>query len=187
MSRTYWDVINLLPIDIKVYVSKNQSPLKLLKILVSKATHSLKSSELVEGDVLHVMYRGVKICDPHVVKYLHKRIFIGSSTHSSGAGRLQYQTPLGNDLAAITIHNKLYIPIEIWYNDNRVAVLTANDNVGYLGGGGSSLLFDNARQGVNIGDKITFKMRTGKEIYSVYITDVQLLEMYFGVTTSEKR
>ena len=112
-----------------------------------------------------------------------KTIRLGAITYSSGAGNGEVQAS-NWDMRGIWINNKMRFPLDIFHNGILKAQVSAYNGIEYMGGGASTIYFDNNREGVNYGDVFEFRYSLpGREekIFSTTIDDEQCMHMYVGV------
>ena len=90
-------------------------------------------------------------------------------------------------MRGVWIHNRLAVQLDIQYHCILVAQVSGYNGIEYMGGGASSVYFDNSREGLNFNDEIEFQYSlpgiAGAKIFSVKIDDEQCMSMYVGVVS----
>jgi|GEM_PF-4033782 len=189
-----WTIVNNLPTDLVMYVLRRFSnQVTRLGMIKSHGTVKFPAHYLKNNDKLAVFYENgstkVLMMDKMVLKEWFKNITLGAVEYRSTDGHLQYQAS-NYDLAGVTIHNKLKVPINIYHNGNLVAQLYADDGMSYLGGSSSILYYSNSRQGLKFGDQLSFEYATddiksdSKFLFTVTIDDNQCQSIHVGVVSN---
>lgn len=182
-----WVLKNKLPTQLVLYVEKYLSgdPIFFTELKPSQ-TIKFPPNTFADRDQLYTYVRVngrlIPFLQPYMFREIRKTIYLGGVEYSSNGGNNQVKA-LNWDIRGIWIHNKLPFPLNVYYKGNLVAQINGNIGNTYLGGGGSTLYFDNSREGIDFGDQIEFGYTipgsTEKKIIAT-IDDEQCLEMYIG-------
>ncbi len=186
-----WVLENMTPTTLHLFSTKYGSGRCNLDPLIDlKAFETLRvpPDRIKEGDTIYAYIKKGNSMIPFMEKYVcrefRKHIRLGAITYSSGDGR--NATVASNwDMRGVWIHNKLAVPLNIYYKGNLAAQVFGDMNSDYMGGGGSSIYFDNDREGLNFMDEITFSYaidgRNQVRYTTAVLNDVQCTSMYVGV------
>lgn len=199
-----WTLSNLLPNKVWLYIETAQygGYLQFLDTLKSHETKSYPCEQINEGDKLFVFdqkngnrcriseeeVRRSMVLQPSSFRDFQKYIAIGGTVYNEFDGARNVTSSL-SDIAGFYIHNKMKYPLNIHFRGRIAAQIGSYDGKGYHGGSSSQIYFDNARQGVNLGDKIGFSYSFNEDIsknpflYEVEINDTHLHNMNVGVFT----
>lgn len=185
-----WRLVNILPTNLEIWKQKNwDDKTTFVEKILGRETLIFPSHSFEEGDHLYVYFRTssntlIPFLEPYIVKGFLRDIKIGASVYRSTSGHLQVQAS-NWDMRGITLHNKIKVPLDVFYKGNLVAQLSANDGMSILGGSSSSLYFDNGREGLNFMDEISFSYSLpglyDKEIFSIVLDDIHAQDVHLGV------
>ena len=187
-----WTIQNLLPSRFNLYYQPQFSTkTEFLGKIESQEKKTFPPSKFTDGGKLIVMYPWIRqnglqeetlAMPPHVFQSQWKNIKIGDVVYRSWDGGRQYFTSYA-DFSGIMLHNELMFPLNVYYKGNLVGQLGARDGMTYLGGSGASLYFDNDRDGLNIGDKLTFGYSmpgNSSLMFTVTLNDNHAYHVYVG-------
>jgi len=180
-----WVIVNMLSINVEIMLSRmNEKPEYLLSL---KPNEKKELNILQDEDQLIVCYRTknnnlVPFLLPYVVRSFWKKIVVGAVEYSSDGGKAEVQASFW-DMRGVWIHNMTFAPLNIYYKNNLVAQVYAYNGTGYMGGGASMVYFDNDREGLNLGDELSFSfsvngMETKRMV--VILDDTECLSIYVG-------
>ncbi len=184
-----WILENMTPT--KLYLYTQQYGGGTTKILTELESFEKRYINTInEGDNLYVfvMKEGklTPFMDSYICREFRKHIRIGAITYSSDGGRNEVRAS-NWDMRGVWIHNKLAVPLNIHYKGRLAAQIYGNTGIDYMGGGGSSIYFDNDREGLDFMDEITFSYAIDGKNDTKYTTailnDVQCVSMFVGVVS----
>ena len=190
-SQSPWRIINMLPNTLVLWTEQYQSgDPKFFTEIKSRETLVYSPDQFSDRDQLYVYYRYqgklVPFMEPYMFRNIWKTIRVGAVTYSSEGGHGQVQAS-NWDLRGVWLNNCLPIPLDVYYRGRLAAQIGGYNGLSYMGGGASSLYFDNDREGLNFMDQITFKYSlpgdAGKYLFDVVIDDEQCLSMNIGVVS----
>lgn len=186
-----WKFQNMLPSVMHIWIAEylSDNPREFLQ-LQPYETKYLPPNAISNLSKIYVFYKHkgklIPFMQEYTVRNFFKDIKIGGVTYTSdgGAGYLQSTY---SDMRGIWLKNRLPIPLDVYYKGNLVAQLGGYNGTEYLGGGASTLWFDNSWRGVNFLDTFEFAYslpgEEGKKMFSVTIDDEQCMSMFIGVVT----
>jgi len=144
-------------------------------------------TSLSEGDTLFVSTKSssgnIPLMETYTVREFWKHIRIGAITYGSLSGRNEVMAS-NWDMRGVMIRNRLTVPLNVHYKGRLVAQMYGYSGIEYMGGGGSSLYFDNDREGLNMFDEIYFSYTIDGKTYpytKAVLNDVQTREIFVGV------
>lgn len=204
MSSEGLKFVNLLPMRVKIYAYRIDK----LDIIGSIEGHggTLEAKKTKSGmilglkDEIHVTYSpgGEKgpeyeILEPIGLVDDAKTIRLGDVVYEEKTNTLVQRSH--SDISGIRVHNKVGIPVRIYYKGLRLALVHRNDGTGFQSGSSGTVYLNNDNQGFNIGDKLdlrfVFSAKTstpGREDgtmeipwCTVDIADNYMSDMYIGV------
>lgn len=185
-----WVINNLTPSKLTLIIARNNITFNLCQ-LTPFENKNFDSQNIKEGDILHTYFLNNNVLVPFIPQYtcreFRKKINIGAVTYATGPGRYEIQATHA-DMRGMWIHNRLTVPINIYFKGQLSAQLYGYNGTEYMGGGASTLYFDNNREGLNFMDKIYFSYKTleKEEQYgSVTLNDVQASDIYVGVISDD--
>ena len=189
-----WTIINILPIKLHLYreVAWTEEIID-LGIIQGRSKILFSPAQFNDGDKLLVVYEQsntstssnkeiIPFFEPYTLRPFYKDIYLGAVEYRSSDGHLQVQAS-NWDLRGVNLHNKLLVPIDVYYKGNLVVQMYGNDGMTYLGGSAATVYFDNNREGLNFGDALTFKLslpNDNTELFTVTIDDIHCQEIYIG-------
>ena len=181
-----WRLINKLSLTIEVLVEKlgTKYPQHLIK-LASGEEKEIPVDILSEGDILYacVNIQGRHpLLLPYTIRNVWKMITFGAITYSSDGGHNEVQAS-NWDLRGIWIHNKMFAPLNIYYKGRLAAQIGSYNGTTYLGGGASTIYFDNDREGFKFGDEISFSLSVPgmeQKRMKVILNDIECLSIFVG-------
>jgi len=192
-----WKLVNLLPTNLVIWKEGQFSDkAKYFTDLKPNETKTFSPGELKDKDVLYTYYRyknekeGIKLIpflQPYIVRGMFKDIKFGAVTYSSDDGGHQTVQASNWDLRGVWIHNKLPIPLDVYYKGRLAAQIGGYNGLGYMGGGSSTIYFSNDREGLDFMDEINFKYslpgKEGKNLFKVVLDDENCVSMFVGVVS----
>jgi hypothetical protein len=190
-SQDKWILTNILPTKLELWTRKEfDSKTLFLTLINPRETLTFSPNKITNNEELYVYYRYegklILFTESFTMRTLWKNIKIGAVTHSSTSGHGEVQVS-NADISGIWIHNRMTFPIDIYYKNNLVAQIFGYTGLEYMGGGASSIYFDNDREGLNIMDQISFRYSLpgsqGKYLFTVTIDDQHCNEMFVGVVS----
>ena len=194
-------ITNILPTMLHMYTQKNSSePVNFLSEIKPRETKKFHPMQFTDGEKLYVFYHGannskIPFLESYTFRPWWKNIKLGAVTYTSTSGHGEVQASWW-DMRGVWIHNKLPIPLDIYYKGRLAAQVFGYNGTDYMGGGASSIYFDNDREGLNFMDEIEFRYSlSGKEtnkssygknnyLFKVIIDDYQCNEMFVGVISA---
>lgn len=189
-----WTISNLLPFDIDLYCSPKYNPSsKFISNIKAQSTLNFNYDAFNEGDELLTMVGDYMLMDPEILHSSQKNIKVGGAVYRSTDGGREYSNDY-TDISSVQIHNHFPFPIELIFKGAIVAQIGGSDGLTYKGGSNSVLNFNNSWQGLNIGDKLTFKICSnyssglqigGKYLYTALINDNHVGEIHVGMISSD--
>lgn len=180
-----WEIRNGLPFEIYIYnIGSCSGPTFITKI-DPKQSELFGHGHFSEGDKIIACYRSEflrPLTVPYKISENYKKITIGASSYFSGSGHSEVQAS-NWDIRGVWLNNFLSIPLDIFYKGNLVARVFGYDGNTYLGGGSSSIYFDNDREGLNVGDTVDIyhSEYKGQKLFSLLINDEQFLNVDIGI------
>lgn len=186
-----WILQNMLPSTFELYLVPQFRQIKIpLGSIEPRKQRIFPPHEFKDGDILIVTYKWdtetfneeTHIMPNHVFNSAWKHIRLGDVNYDSSRGR-QAIFP-DADISGIMLNNCLHFPLDVFFKGTLVAQLESYDGMTHMGGSGSSLYYDNHRQGFNLGDQITFaySMVTDRsEMYTITLTDNHVYNVNIGV------
>ena len=190
-SQSLWTIKNMLPNDLVLWVEKYLSEYpKYFTTIKAQETLKFPSNTFSNRDQLYTYIRvGGRLypfLQPYMFRDIWRTIRLGAVTYDSEDGHGIVQAS-NWDMRGVWIHNRLPFPLDIYYRGLLVAQVSGYNGIGYMGGGASSVYFDNSREGLDFNDEIEFRYSLpgveGKKIFSVKIDDEQCMSMYVGVVS----
>lgn len=187
-----WKFINMLPYRVKVYM-KRPVIVELIGIIephrnlvVSKTT---KGTPLQENDSIHVLR---PVMDKGVMKEYEilRPVFLFTDSREVKIGDIMSEDRVSNtnavdiwhDIIGIRIHNRISMPIDVYYKSNRIAGIASDDGTDYMAGAPNSVYLNNERLGFEIGDELSFVFRhDGKKYATAKIIDNFTSDIILGV------
>lgn len=196
-ANAKWKLINMLPTKLELWTKKEFSDkVNFLSKIKPHQTLHFHPSKISGGEELFVYYRHkdkngkenlIPFMEPFTMRNWSKDIRIGAVVYSSTDGHGIVQAS-NWDMRGIWIRNKMPIPLDIYYKGNLMAQVFGYNGTNYIGGGASTIYFDNDRRGINFMDEIVFKYslpgKEGKFLFSVVVDDEQCNEMLVGVVSA---
>ena len=176
----------MLSVDVDVLMERVNQNSRFLTTLKSGEQKGFSYDTLHDGDQIMVCYRTkdglVPFLLPYKVRNFWKKITIGAVEYSSDGGQAEVQASFW-DMRGIWIHNMTFSPMNIYYKNRLSAQIFAYNGTGYMGGGASTIYFDNDREGLKLGDELSFSfsvngMETKKMV--VILDDIECLSIYVG-------
>jgi hypothetical protein len=195
-----WKFKNNLPMDVYVFIQKINTDYVVFGAKVdARKEVSFRHTALNPGDIVHTYwyykdgvppakpssdYDGLlRIMPQYTLTGFAKTITLGGAEYTTLMGNGEFKSS-SKDISGITIYNRMFIPIQMYYNGEMVGMMKMNDGMSVLGGTQSGFLFRGSMwNGINLGDKFTFKY-VDKELFTVTISDRNCLEMFVGVVTA---
>lgn len=127
----------------------------------------------------------IPLMERYVVREFRKHIRIGAVTYGSLGGRNEVVAS-NWDMRGVMIHNRLTVPLNVHYKGRLVAQMFGYSGTDYMGGSGSSLYFDNDREGLRMFDELLFSYTIDGKTYpytKAVLNDVQAREIFVGVVS----
>jgi hypothetical protein len=194
MVNTLWTIQNLLPIPLVLYKkSMAKGQMQRISVIDPRGTLKYPHNFFTDGDVLFTFYSDsmshtlTPVLQPYLMRNTLRNIRLGTVEYSSTDGHLQTQAS-NWDMRGVWLHNKIGIPIDIFYKGNLVAQLHAYDGQNYLGGSRSSIYFDNDREGLDFMDSIEFRLSTPRfdfaKMFSINLTDIECQVIFIGTVSA---
>jgi len=184
-----WKIINMLPTNLELWSEKKWTgtaePLTKIK---ARETLVFEPNKFSDGDQLYTYFRTpqgklIPFLEPCSLRCIWKNVKLGAVVYRSTGGHLGEQAS-NWDMRGITLHNKMRIPLNVFYKGRLAAQISAYDGMSYMGGSASTVYFDNDRQGLNMWDKLTFSYSVpglmNKELFTVTLDDVQMQDVHIG-------
>lgn len=201
-----WTLQNFLPSRIYLFIETRQFPgrLQYLDVLNPRETKLYECNQLNDGDTLFVFdcnkiqdgclisaidTRRHLLLQPFTIRDFQKYIRIGTVVYGEFDGGRNYQYSF-SDMSGVYIHNMMNYPVNIYYRGALAAQVGAWDGKGYHSGSASQVFFDNAREGLRLGDKLGFgyslceSQGDGPLMFETMITDNHAHNIYVGVVNS---
>ncbi|MDB4769378.1 hypothetical protein OAG24_00285 [bacterium] len=208
-----WTISNLLPFDIEVYCSPKFGNRKIelegasqmafqcadstnfVGNIKAQSTLNFECNSFSDGDELVAFISspkngGIMLTEPERLHANQKNIKIGGVVYRSTDGGQEYNNDYA-DISSVQIHNHFPFPLDLIFRGAIVAQIGGSDGMTYKGGSNAVLNFNNSWQGLNIGDKLTFRISsatsffTGKELYTVMINDDHTGQIHVGSISSD--
>ena len=186
-----WVIKNMLPTKFNLYCQPAfTDDFHLVGTIEPHEEIKYSPNAFKDGDELFTVYmapngKPVPFMGTHVIRANFKDIKLGAVTYSHGEDSIQYNAVNPrSEILGLWIHNKMNIPIDIFYKNNLVAQLYADDGMTYFGGSASSVWFSNGRQGLRYGDELYFRYSvpgSDKKLFSVELDDNFLQNINVGV------
>ena len=185
-----WTILNLLPIKINVYV---YTPTKTdligsinpnSKIVSSK---SISGMELKNGYEIHALHQPTsggpqyEITRPVFLFDDSRMIRIGDAVHNEKTNTLTQRTH--TDIMGIRVHNRLSMPMDIYYRGNKIGHVGGDDGTDApMSGSPGSVYLTNDNNGFRIGDELEFVLSYDRAKYcTIKIHDNYMSDLYIGV------
>ena len=199
-EKAVWKFKNNLPFDVYLFLQKKGLQyVEFAAKVPGQGEVAFKSHLMKPGDIIHTYwyykdgvapstpppdYEGfLRIMPIYTLVGFAKTVTLGGAEYNTLMGNGEFKSS-SMDISGITIYNRMFIPIDMYYKGQLVGTMKMNDGMSTLGGTQSGFLFRGALwNGINLGDKFTFK-HLGKELFSVSISDKNCLEMFVGVVTA---
>ena len=128
----------------------------------------------------------IPFMQPYTIQSWQKDIRLGAVTYDTTDGHNITQAS-NWDMRGIWIRNRLPFPLDVYYKGNLMTQVFSYNGLEYMGGGASTIYFDNDRRGLNFMDEITFRYslpgEKGKVLFSVVLDDEMCNEMFVGVVS----
>jgi hypothetical protein len=192
-SQDNWTLTNMLPTKLELWTKKEfTNKTVFLGIIESRGTLKFDASKFTDKEELYVYYNSnndlILFTEPFMLRAAWKDVKLGAVTYSSTSGHGGLQSGY-SDMRGVWIHNRMIFPIDIYYKNNLVAQVFGYKGEEYMGGGASSIYFDNNRRGLNFMDQLSFRYSLpgpqGKYLFTVTIDDQQCNEMFVGVVSND--
>ena len=188
---TPWYLVNFLPLPVKLCIKRLQT-LILLREMPPRSQARIAPGSIQQGDVLHVFTSpegkdgpDYEIMRPATLRLTARVIRIGDVTYSDVHSGSRF-TASGPDINSVRIHNRLTIPLSVFYNGGRIARVNGDDGLGYMAGSTNNVYVTNAGWGFKLGDEITFVMDFNKSKYvTATLTDNYTTDIYVGMITQD--
>lgn len=202
-----WKFKNNLPFDVYLFLQKKGLEyVQFATKVEGRKEIAFKSHLMAPGDIIHTYwyYKQVtpdgklttspkkpaadysdvlRIMPPYTLTGFAKTVILGGAEYNTLMGNGEFKSS-SKDISGITIYNRLFIPIDMFYKGSRVGTMKMNDGMTNLGGTQSGFLFRGSLwNGINLGDEFTFKY-LDQELFTVTISDINCLEMFVGVVTA---
>jgi len=184
---------NLLPFPLHIYIRNPfEKEYHFIKNLASQETIT-KPNNLHVGDDLVAAYTTLNqsantrlnplnisidsICVPHMKTVYNgaPQILLGSSYYDT-FGDHSYKLNAFKDIAGVWIHNHLPLILNVYYNKQHVATIHPTNY--------PKLFFDNYRQGLSIGDILTFRAVIDNNqtvpLYHIQLSDQYVKNIHVG-------
>lgn len=187
--KEMWIIKNNFPTELFLYIEDSETErTKLLSKITPRGTLLFSPERIRNGSKLYTMYlppnqKELQVfIPPFTVQDYQKHITLGAIVYKTGSKSVDN---INADINGIHMYNMTAMPLNVYYKGNLAAQLYPNDNMGYLGGGISSLYFTNDRQGLNFGDEITFTYATKdkQHFFTAVLDDEYCEKMYIGVAS----
>jgi hypothetical protein len=194
-SQEKWVLSNMLPTKLDLWTKKEFTrKYKFLTTIKPRETLKFHSNKFSDNEELYIYCihnnNSIPFMEPFHMRDLHKDIKIGAVTYTSTSGRGEFQSN-HSDLRGIWINNKMAFPLDIYYKNKLSCQVSGYKGLGYMGGGGSSIYFDNDRNGLNLMDKISFRYSIpgpqGKYLFDITLDDQQCNEIFVGVISGSTK
>ncbi len=200
--------VNLLPLKVKIYAYRVDK-LDLVGELnghaaTLTASKTISGMVLKLGDTIHITYTPVinnsktkgpersqgpeyEICEPITLVIDTSIIRIGDVVYEAKTNTLVQRSH--SDIAGIRVHNKVIIPVRIYFNGMRLAQVHGDDGTSLQSGSPSTVYVNNSTKGFNIGDKLDLRFvfagsnNTTVEVpwCVATIADNYMSDLYLGV------
>jgi hypothetical protein len=159
--------INLLPIRVKIYAYRTDK-LDLVGfieghggVLNARAT---KSGMVLTPDIeIHITYvpGGNQGPEYEILESINlladaRVIRIGDVVYEEKTNTLVQRSH--SDISGIRVHNKIGIPVRIYFKGVRLAMVDKSDGTGFQAGSPSTVYLNNDTRGFNIGDKLELRL-----------------------------
>ena len=186
-----WTFVNLLPIKVSVYV---YTPLKtdLVGTINPRgrlvASQGCSGMELQGGYEIRVLYQPAgdqgpqyEITRPEFLFDDSRTVRIGDAVDEGRTNTLTQRTH--TDIMGIRVHNRLTIPLDIYFKGNKIAGIGGDDGTSApMSGSPGSVYLTNDGNGFKIGDELGFVFRYNRVPYCIVkIHDNYMSDMYIGV------
>ena len=175
-----WKFINILPIDVELYIRKYSGMIFKVGDLNARDSLIIQNKNMIyEGDELHVLYKtdGSKrdFIEPFYL-FSHTNIVnIGDVLTESKAQTATQRSH--SDIMGIRFHNMISVPVDVYHRNMKLATI-ANRNSEH-----NSIFATNERFGFNVGDELSFSLHIGDKILpycTVKIDDDRISDIYIG-------
>lgn len=183
-----WSFLNLLPIPVNVYVY-TPTKIDLIGSIEAHGKLATKCSKsgmpLEKGYEIHVLYQ----CGGPQYEILRSEFLfddsrvvrIGDAAHEAKTNTWTQRTH--TDIVGIRIHNRLTIPLDIYYQGNKIGHVAGDDGTNApMSGSPGSVYLTNDNYGFKIGDELEFVFHYNQLKYcTVKIHDNYISDIYIGV------
>jgi hypothetical protein len=192
-----WILRNMLPLHLELWKEPDYLYGQKEKFLTLKPNEvrSLSPNSIQDGDKLQVYYLSphnsnilMNMMPEYTFRGFLKSVKIGAVEYTSDGGHGGLQSTRG-DMRGVWLCNRLAIPLGVIYQGNLVAELGGYNGTEYMGGGGSTLYFDNSGAGIDYGDEFAFVYSLKERripLFSVTVDDDQCSTMFIGVVSTEE-
>ena len=186
-----WTFFNLLPVAVNVYV---YTPTRSDMIGVIQPNGRLTTSrgitglELKNGYEIHVLFQPERCKGPEyeITRPIFlfddsRTIRIGDAVHEEKTNTLTQRTH--TDIMGIRVHNRLTIPLDIYYKGAKIGAVAGDDGTDApMSGSPGSVYLTNDSNGFRIGDELGFVFHYNNARYcTVKIHDNYISDIYIGV------
>ena len=188
--------INLLPLRLKIYAYRIN---KLDLVAIIDPIGSVVTDRTVSGmvlqvkDEIHATYsppnsksEEYEILEPITLVEDVKVIRLGDVTYEERTNTLVQRSH--SDITGLRMHSKIAVPVHVYYNGLRLALLNKDDGTGFQAGSPGTVYVNNDTQGFNIGDKLEFRLVfTSFEVpwCTITINDNYMSDLYVGQVTQK--
>jgi len=189
-ARDGWIITNKLPIELILYTEKYLSgtPTKLC-VLSPYERRVFPPTAFADRDQLFTYVIGkngelVPLLMSYMFREQWKKIELGAIEYSSDGGHGEVQAS-NWDMRGVWLHNRMRIPLSIYFEGRLVAQMNAYDGMTYLGGSGSSVYYDYDREGIDIDTRleVRFSTATHTYVFDIIVGDNQALSVFIGTIT----
>lgn len=169
--------VNLLPLKVNIYAYRinkldligtinghgslhaktTKTGMKLVPNTEIHITYSLGGSDLKTRDSVPEY----EILEPITLLGDAKTIRIGDVVYEEKTNTLVQRSH--SDISGIRVHNKVGIPVRIYYNGMRLALVHEDDGTGFQAGSPGTVYLNNDTKGFNIGDKLELRFVFNRE------------------------
>jgi hypothetical protein len=187
-----WTFVNLLPFQVNVYV---YTPTKTDLIGAVNpngkivTTKSRSGMELENGYEIHVLYQPscdgtgpeFEILRPQFLFDDSRTVRLGDAVHQVKTTTWTQRTH--TDIPGIRFHNRVSMPLDIYYKGNRIGSMAGDDGTDAPHSGTpGSVYLTNDNFGFRIGDELGFVFSyTGQPYCTVKLIDNYMSDLYIGV------
>jgi hypothetical protein len=186
-----WAFINLLPVRVNVYV---YTPVKTDLIGSIEPNSKIMAATSASGMPLekdyeiHVLYQPLGDCGPEFEILRPEFLFDDSRMVRIGDAMHEVKTTTWTqrshtDIPGIRVHNRLTIPLDIYYHGNKIGAMGGDDGTNSpMSGSPGSVYLTNDNNGFRIGDELGFVFHyNGAKYCVVKINDNYMSDLYIGL------